>query len=141
MLRNRRRPRVLTWHVRGNYLYDLTRTPQDFYIVTKPDNPLGYAGKVGVLPRGDNVHEISADDVADAQFDVVLYQHQSHWEADREQLLSPAQQHLPRVYIEHGPPHDGSVQQWHRVDDSNTLLVHVTHFNRLIWDSGVTPTR
>ncbi|REG48447.1 glycosyl transferase family 1 [Paraburkholderia sp. BL6669N2] len=141
MPRNCRRLRVLTWHVHGNYLYYLTQTPHDFYVVTKPGNPPGYAGKVGVLPWDDNVHEISADEVANAQFDVVLYQHKSHWETDRVQLLSPAQQRLPRVYIEHDPPQDNPFQQMHWVDEPNTLLVHVTHFNRLMWDSGVTPTR
>ena len=50
MLRNCRRLRVLTWHVHGNYLYYLTQAPHDFYLVTKPGNPPGYAGKVVVLP-------------------------------------------------------------------------------------------
>jgi glycosyltransferase involved in cell wall biosynthesis len=27
------------------------------------------------------------------------------------------------------------------VDDPNTLLVHVTHFNQLMWDNGRTPTQ
>ena len=141
MLHNRRRLRVLTWHVHGNYLYYLTQTPHDFYLVTKPGHPPGYAGKVGVLPWGDNVYEIDADDLADQEFDVILYQHRSHWEHDREQVLSAAQQRLPRVYIEHDPPQDNPFQQLHWVDDRDTLLVHVTHFNRLMWDSGATPTR
>ncbi|MFP3648131.1 glycosyltransferase family 1 protein, partial [Paraburkholderia sp. SIMBA_054] len=104
MLRNCRRLRVLTWHVHGNYLYYLTQAPHDFYLVTKPGHPPGYAGKVGVLPWGDNVHEINADDVPDQEFDVILYQHKTHWEYDREHVLSDAQRRLPRVYIEHDPP-------------------------------------
>jgi glycosyltransferase involved in cell wall biosynthesis len=141
MLHSRRRLRVLTWHVHGNYLYYLAQTPHDFYLVTKPGNPPGYAGKTGVLPWGDNVHEIPVDEVADQAFDVILYQHRSHWDHDREHILSPAQQRLPRVYIEHDPPQDNPFEQRHWVDDSDTLLVHVTHFNRLMWDSGATPTR
>ena len=84
MLRNCRRLRVLTWHVHGNYLYYLTQTPFDFYLVTKPDHPTGYAGKVGLLPWDDNVHEVNADDVASREFDVILYQQRSHWERDQE---------------------------------------------------------
>src|SRR5579864_870171 len=86
MLRNCRRLRVLTWHVHGDYLYYLTQTPFDFYLVTKPDHPTGYAGKVGLLPWDDNVHEVNADDVASREFDVILYQQRSHWERDRETL-------------------------------------------------------
>ncbi|MBB5447679.1 hypothetical protein HDG38_006324 [Paraburkholderia sp. WSM4177] len=41
----------------------------------------------------------------------------------------------------HDPPQENPFEQWHWVDDPGTLLVHVTHFNRLMWDSGVTPTR
>ena len=138
---NRRPLRVLTWHVHGNYLYYLTQTPHEFHLVTRPGHPPGYAGKVGVLPWGGNVHEIDADDVRKQDFDIVLYQHKRHWDNDREHLLSPAQQRLPRVYIEHDPPQDHPFEQRHWVDDSETLLVHVTHFNQLMWDCGTTPTQ
>ena len=141
MLRNCRRLRVLTWHVHGNYLYYLTQAPHDFFLVTRPGHPPGYAGKVGVLPWGDNVHEVSAGEVAKQRFDVILYQHRTQWDEDRLQLLSEAQRRLPRVYLEHDPPQDNPFLQWHWVNDPDTLLVHVTHFNQLMWDCGATPTR
>jgi len=133
--------RVLTWHVHGNYLYYLTQAKHDFYLVTKPGHAPGYAGKVGVLPWGENVHEIPASEVASQAFDVILFQHRTHWDDDRLNLLSDAQRRLPRVYIEHDPPQENAFEQRHWVNDPHTLLVHVTHFNRLMWDSGETPTR
>lgn len=136
-----RRLRVLTWHVHGNYLYYLTQAHHDFYLVTKPGNPPGYAGAGGVLPWGANVHEVPAEQVASQEFDVILFQHKTQWDDDRVNLLSDAQRRLPRVYIEHDPPQENPFEQRHWVDDSNTLLVHVTHFNQLMWDSGATPTR
>jgi hypothetical protein len=136
-----RRLRVLTWHVHGNYLYYLTQAHHEFYLVTKPGNPAGYAGKTGVLPWGDNVHEVAADEVAKQQFDVILFQHRTQWDDDRLNLLTDAQRRLPRVYIEHDPPQENAFEQRHWVDDANTLLVHVTHFNNLMWDSNKTPTR
>ncbi len=57
--RGRRRLRILTWHVHGNYLYYLTQAPHDFFLVTRPGHPPGSAGKVGALPWGDNVHEVA----------------------------------------------------------------------------------
>jgi hypothetical protein len=136
-----RRLRVLTWHVHGNYLYYLTQAHHDFYLVTKPGNPPGYAGAGGVLPWGANVHEVPTEQVASQEFDVILFQHKTQWDDDRVNLLSDAQRRLPRVYIEHDPPQENPFEQRHWVDDSNTLLVHVTHFNKLMWDCGATPTR
>jgi len=136
-----RRLRVLTWHVHGNYLYYLTQAHHDFHLVTKPGNPPGYAGAGGVLPWGANVHEVPAEQVASQEFDVILFQHKTQWDDDRVNLLSDAQRRLPCVYIEHDPPQENPFEQRHWVDDSDTLLVHVTHFNKLMWDCGATPTR
>jgi len=136
-----RRLRVLTWHVHGNYLYYLTRAHHDFYLVTKPGHPPGYAGTVGVLPWGNNVHEVPAERVASREFDVILFQHKTQWDDDRINLLSEAQHRLPRIYIEHDPPQENAFEQRHWVDEANTLLIHVTHFNQLMWDCGITPTR
>ena len=140
MQRNRRL-RVLTWHVHGNYLYYLTQAPHDFWLVTRPGRPPGYAGRSGVLPWGENVHEVDAAVVGRREFDVVLYQHREHWEHDRLMMLSEAQRRLPSVYLEHDPPQNNPFAERHWVTDPTTLLVHVTHFNRLMWDCDAVPTR
>lgn len=141
LTRNRRPLRVLTWHVHGNYLYYLTQAPHEFHVVAKPGYPPGYAGRAGVLPWGDNVHEVAADEVAKREFDVIVYQHRQHWERDRFDILNDAQRRLPRVYVEHDPPQEAPFAQRHWVSDRDALLVHVTPFNQLMWDSGETPTR
>lgn len=138
----RRRPlRVLTWHVHGNYLYYLTQTPHEFWLVTRPGNPPGHAGRTGVLPWGENVHEVDAAVVSQREFDVVLYQHREHWERDRLTVLSEAQRRLPSIYLEHDPPQNNPFSERHWVHDPSTLIVHVTHFNRLMWDCDQVPTR
>ena len=48
---------------------------------------------------------------------------------------------LPRVYLEHDPPQEHPTNTRHWVQDPGALLVHCTHFNALMWDAGVTPTR
>ncbi len=135
------RLRILTWHVHGNYLYYLSQMPHELYLVTKPGSPPGYAGAGGALPWGPNVHEVPYDRVRDTQFDCVLYQHHSHYERDRGELLSEAQRQLPTVFIEHDPPQQHPTATLHPVQDPCVLLVHVTPFNALMWDNGVTPTR
>lgn len=140
-MRRNRRLRVLTWHVHGNYLYYLTQAPHEFWLVTRPGYPPGYAGRGGVLPWGENVHEVDAAVVSQREFDVVLFQHREHWEHDRSRVLSETQRKLPTVYLEHDPPQNNPFSERHWVGDPSTLLVHVTHFNRLMWDSGPVPTR
>src|SRR3954468_272554 len=85
-----RRLKILTWHVHGNYLYYLSQVPHDFYLVTKPGDPPGYAGPVGALPWGENVHAIAYDKVREGDFDCILYQQKSNYLDDRVNALNAA---------------------------------------------------
>ncbi|TDF66120.1 glycosyltransferase [Cupriavidus sp. L7L] len=136
-----RRLRILTWHVHGNYLYYLSQVPHDLYLVTRDDGTPGYAGAGGALPWGNNVREVPYQRVPQGQFDCVLYQHRHHYLRDRVELLSDAQRALPAIYLEHDPPQEHPTNTLHPVQDASVLLVHVTPFNALMWDSGVTPWR
>ena len=133
--------RILTWHVHGNYLYYLSHVPHLFYVLTDATRSPGYAGRAGCLPWGDNVLELPLGQVPVTDFDCVLYQSRQAYEADRFELLSEAQRNLPRIYLEHDPPRDDASDTHHPVNDPGTLLVHVTHFNRLMWNNGQTPCR
>jgi hypothetical protein len=136
----RSRLRILTWHVHGNYLYYLTQAPHDFYLVADAARGPGYAGRAGRLPWGDNVHDAPVERLRDMEFDCVLYQSLRGWRVDQHELLSEAQRQLPRIFLEHDPPQEHPTNTRHPVDDPEALLVHVTHFNQLMWDSGRTPT-
>lgn len=133
--------RVLTWHVHGNYLWYLSHVEHELYLPVKPGRPAGYGGRGETFPFGDNVHEVPAEAVRDLDVDVVLYQSHVNWESDRFEILSPAQRRLPAVFLEHDPPRASPTDTRHPVEDPGVLLVHVTHFNELMWDSGRTPTR
>lgn len=134
-----RKLRILTWHVHGNYLFNLTQVPHDFLVLADEVRSPGYAGRAGTLPWGDNVIELPVSELPNAEFDCVLYQARSHWEHERDHLLDAAQQRLPSIYLEHDPPQEHPTSTRHFVDDRNTLVVHVTPFNRLMWDMGNTP--
>jgi glycosyltransferase involved in cell wall biosynthesis len=136
-----RRKRVFTWHVHGSYLLYLSQAPFDFYIPVKPGRPHGYGGRAGAFPWPDNLHEIPASEVRSAEFDCVIFQNRQNYDVDRFELLSPEQQAGARIYLEHDPPREHPTDTRHWVDDPGMLLVHVTHFNRLMWDSNRTPTR
>ncbi|MGE5469794.1 MAG: glycosyltransferase [Bacteroidota bacterium] len=133
--------RILTWHVHGNYLYYLSQVPHQFYVLTDAIRSPGYAGRAGILPWGDNVVELPLARIRETEFDCVLYQSRRGYEQDRLELLSAAQRNLPRIYLEHDPPRESPTDSRHPVDDPGALLVHVTEFNRLMWDNGRTPSR
>jgi glycosyltransferase involved in cell wall biosynthesis len=133
------RLRILTWHVHGNYLYYFSKIEHDIFLVTRPGHPPGYAGKVGQLPWGDNVHEVAEADLRGRSFDCVLYQSARHYTEDRLGFLDDAQRALPAIYLEHDPPQQHPTDTLHPVQDRGVLLVHVTHFNALMWNSGITP--
>jgi hypothetical protein len=137
----RRRLRILTWHVHGNYLYYLTQVPHEFYLVTDAARSTHHTGRSGSLPWGDNVHEAPVEHIADMAFDLVLFQSRDAWETGQHRLLSPAQRRLPRIYLEHDPPQVHPTDTAHWVDDPAVMLVHVTHFNALMWNSGNCPVR
>jgi hypothetical protein len=133
--------RILTWHVHGNYLYYLTQVPHDFYLVTDSQRSTHHSGRSGVLPWGDNVHEAPVERIREMAFDVILFQSRAAWDEEQHRILSPEQQRLPRIYLEHDPPQEHPTDTRHPVDDPQVLLVHVTHFNALMWDAGRCPTR
>lgn len=132
--------RILTWHVHGSYLYYLTQAPHEFYLPVKPGKPEGYGGRLKGFDWGNNVHDIPAEAVRHQEFDCILFQSRRNYLQDQYEILSESQQHLPRIYLEHDPPREHPTDTRHVVDDPEILLVHVTHFNNLMWDSGRTPT-
>jgi hypothetical protein len=132
--------RILTWHVHGNYLWYLSQIPHEIFLPVAPRRPPGYGGRGDTFPFPDRVREVPIERVRDLDVDVVLYQSRRQWAVDRHELLSRAQRARPQVVLEHDPPRASPTDTTHPVDDRNALIVHVTHFNRLMWDCGRTPT-
>ena len=132
--------RILTWHIHGSYLYYLTQANHEFYLPIKPDRPEGYGGRSGSFSWSDNVHDISAEEVKNLRIDCILFQSRQNYLEDQYEILSESQRRLPRIYLEHDPPQEHPTNTRHVVDDPDVLLVHVTAFNQLMWDSNRTPT-
>jgi glycosyltransferase involved in cell wall biosynthesis len=136
-----RRLKILTWHTHGAYLLYLTQAPHDFYVLSKPGRPPGYAGRSGHLPWGPNVHDLPVDEAKRQPLDLILFQDDPQYLEDQHLYLSAAQRRLPKVYLEHDPPRGHPVDERHVVSDPEVLVVHCTAFNRLMWDNGEAPTR
>jgi glycosyltransferase involved in cell wall biosynthesis len=132
--------RILTWHVHGNYLYYLVQAPHEFYLPVGRAAD-GYAGSAPGFPWPANVHDVPVEKVRHLALDAILFQSKRHYLKDQYEILSDTQRRLPRLYLEHDPPLQHPTDTAHVVNDAEMLLVHVTPFNDLMWDSGRTPTR
>ncbi len=131
---------ILTWQTHGSYLYYLSQAPHQFHVMCKPGRPAGYGGRGGQMPFGANVHDMPVSRARDAHFDCILFQDDAQYEKDQYEFLSAQQRALPRIYIEHDPPRRHPTDTHHLVDDPNVLLVHVSHFNALMYNNGRTPS-
>lgn len=133
--------KIFTWHIHGSYLFYLSQGNYDIYIPTKPEKTEGYYGRGETFPFGPNVIEVPANEVKNHQFDCILYQTNQNYLVDQFEILSEEQRELPKVYLEHDPPRQHPTDTKHIIDDPEVTLVHVTHFNRLMWNNNGTPTR
>lgn len=127
--------RVLTWHVHGSYMKYLSRVRAEFFLPVKPGRPEGYGGK-SFDPGATNMHEVGVDEVKDVEVDVVIFQSRKNYEVDQDEILTPEQKELPRIMLEHDPPREHPTDTKHYVDDPEVVIVHVTPFNKLMWDNG-----
>jgi glycosyltransferase involved in cell wall biosynthesis len=135
-----RRLKILIWHIHGSYLNTLAHVDHDWYVPYKPGRPAGYVGRGHTFDTPENLHEVPAEEVKNLDLDLVVYQSPQNYFEDRYEILSPAQQALPKIYLEHNVPRPHPTDSKHPIDDPDVLLVHVTQFNRLMWDNNRTPT-
>jgi glycosyltransferase involved in cell wall biosynthesis len=135
-----RRLNILIWHIHGSYLNTLARIEHNWYLPIKPGRPEGYSGRGPTFDLPDYVREVPAEQVRDLKLDLVIYQTPKNYCEDQFEILTAEQRRLPKIYLEHNTPKPHAVDTSHPVDDPEVLLVHVTHFNRLMWDNGRTPT-
>lgn len=135
-----RRLKILIWHIHGSYLNTLARIDHDWYLPVKEGRPEGYGGRGPTFDLPPTVREVPAEAVRDLHLDLVIFQTAKNVERDQHEILSAAQQRLPRIYLEHNTPQPHPTESVHPIDDPALLLVHVTQFNRLMWNNGRTPT-
>lgn len=119
-------------------MYYLLQASHEFYLPVKPDGS-GSRGTNRHWP--DNVHDVPEDEVKNLEFDLILFQTRQNYEQDQYQIFTEQQRQLPRIYLEHDPPRQVPTDTKHWVDDPEILLVHVTHFNNLMWDNNRTPSQ
>lgn len=128
--------RVLLWHVHGSWTTSFVQGAHDYLLPTLPERGPWGLGRAG-RDWPDRVREVPADRLADTEVDVVVLQRPEELDLARKWL----RREVPAIYVEHNTPKGDVPNSRHPMADRPDLpLVHVTHFNQLMWDCGSTPT-
>ncbi|CAL9627366.1 glycosyltransferase [Streptomyces sp. enrichment culture] len=131
--------RILIWHVHGSWTTAFVQGPHTYVVPVTPDRGPDGLGRARTFDWPKSVIELPPERLRDADIDVVILQ-RPHEYTLVEQWLS---RRPPMVYLEHNSPHGspGVPDTRHPVSDlPGVPLVHVTHFNRLMWDAGSAET-
>lgn len=126
---------VLAWHVHGSWMGAFVSGRHTYWLPVRDDSPHGRR-----RPEwGGNVRELTPDAARRTPIDIVVYQNVRELEEARDWL---GDRRVPAIYVEHNTPQGRINELRHPLADRDDVtLVHVTHFNALMWDSGATPTR
>lgn len=131
-----KRLNILTWPIHGSYFNTLARTGHTWYVPVKEDRGQeGYGGRGWTFDLPDSVVEVPAEQVRDLDLDLILFQTPRNYREDQHEILSEAQRRLPRIYLEHNTPRPHPTDTRHYVEEPDVLVVHVTRYNQLMWDT------
>lgn len=130
--------RVLSWHVHGAWSTAFVQGDHDHLVPVVPGRGPDGRGRAETYPWPDSVREVTPAQLADEPVDVVVLQRPRDLELAAAWL---GDRRVPMVYVEHDCPRGQVPHTRHPLADRDDVpLVHVTHFNALMWDSGRAPT-
>jgi hypothetical protein len=135
---------VLLWHVHGSWTTALVHGDHTYLLPVLPERGDDGRGRAETWDWPPNAVEVTPEQAANAEVDVVLLQRPRELDGLAERWLGGRRPgaDLPAVYIEHNAPQGPINEMRHpAADRPGFTICHVTNFNALFWDCGSTPTR
>jgi glycosyltransferase involved in cell wall biosynthesis len=135
---------VLLWHVHGSWTTAFVQGEHTYLLPVVPDRGPNGRGRAQTWEWPANAVEVTPEEAAGADVDVVLLQRPEELDGLAAEWLGGRRpgRDLPAVYVEHNAPQGRINEMRHPAADRDGFTVcHVTHFNALFWDCGGTPTR
>ncbi|HKV18033.1 MAG TPA: glycosyltransferase [Mycobacterium sp.] len=131
---------LLVWHVHGSWTESLVAGRHRYVI---PVNEAGDSQARGLSGRRwPRAQEVPVDQLRETDVDLVILQRPEEVELAEQWLGRRPGVDVPAVYVEHNAPRPSPVDSVHPLASRTDIpLVHVTDFNRLMWDNGAAPTR
>ncbi|GAA2406360.1 glycosyltransferase [Streptomyces glaucosporus] len=133
--------RILLWHVHGSWTTAFVQGPHTYLVPVTPDRGPDGLGRAATFDWPDSVVELTPEQLRETDVDLVVLQRPHEPGLAERWLGRRPGRDVPAVYLEHNAP-DGNVPDTRHpmADRTDLTVVHVTHFNRLFWDCGTTPT-
>jgi hypothetical protein len=135
--------RILIWHVHGSWTTAFVHGKHEYLVPVTPDRGPDGRGRARTFHWPPSVLEVTPERLADEPVDVVILQRPVELEGLAERWLGGRRpgRDVPAIYLEHNAPQGRIDDMRHPAADRRDLVVvHVTFFNRLFWDTGATPT-
>jgi glycosyl transferase family 1 len=133
--------RILIWHVHGSWLTSFVQGRHDYLIPTLPERGPWGGGRPAAWDWPASAVETTPAELAATDVDLVVLQRPEELDLAAEWLGRVPGRDVPAVYLEHNAPRGHAATSRHPMADrDDLLLVHVTHFNALMWDAGRTRT-
>lgn len=131
---------VLVWHVHGSWTESFVAGRHRCVIPVNENKDAYGRGLSGRnWPRAQ---EIPWSRLRDEDIELVVLQRPQEIELTSRWLGRRPGVDVPAVYVEHNAPRPYAVDSVHPIAGRDDIpLIHVTDFNRLMWNNGVAPTR
>lgn len=132
---------ILFWHVHGSWATAFVQGRHRYLLPTLPERGPWGGGRPAAWDWPAAAVEVSPAELAELDVDVVVAQRPEELDLAREWLGRVPGRDLPLVFLEHNAPRGHAATTRHPLADRDDLeIVHVTHFNRMMWDCGSTRT-
>ncbi|GAB3654597.1 glycosyltransferase [Streptomyces sparsus] len=133
--------RILIWHVHGSWTTAFVQGPHTYLLPVTAERGLDGLGRAATWDWPEAAVEVTPEQLRDEHVDLVVLQRPHEVQLAERWLGRRPGRDVPAVYLEHNAP-DGRVPHTRHPAAGlpGCTLVHVTHFNRLFWDAGATPT-
>lgn len=129
------------WHVHGSWTTSFVAGRHRYLVPVTPDRGPRGRGRAQTWDWPSSVVEVDASEAAEVPLDLVVLQRPEELRWCVEWFGRRPGVDVAAVYLEHNTPRGDVAAMRHPVADRPELtLVHVTHFNRLFWDAGRTPS-
>ena len=130
--------RVLLWPIHGGYADAFVRGDHEYLLPieagTDADPSLTAWGWV-------HARQVPEDRLQDERIDMVVLQRLEELDECARITGRVPGRDVPAVFLEHNTPHPEAATCRHPLAERIDIpIVHVTHFNHLMWDSGRAPT-